>query len=322
VGGDAEQMVEQLDWDDDGPTRETLRPPTSALVSSQLAQSKAPPRPRASKPRNLVLVSGSQHRTLVAPAYEEDAAATERDPQPSGRATLVSAAPPDSEPPASSIRELGWEPLPSSLPTSLPIPLTDDFDHRETNRLPSTVPPPPSAVRSTHTLEAALLAREVASLRRWVVATTALATAALLLALALLGLVLLRDAPQPSLGHASLQPTPPRARVDAPAPPVTDPAPATQAEPAAEPAEAPAPVDTAKIRVTVAFAGGGSASVMLARPGAPPEQLPGPWPRVLELDPGTYVLTAVRRGRPGFVRTLDLTPDRPQREVVIQLAGM
>jgi hypothetical protein len=272
-------MVDHLDWDDEGPTRETLRPPSSAMLPARL-----PPRARPSKPRNLVLV----RRAMEAPAFD-DAPPTERDPEPSGRPTLESVAP------ASSIREAAPAPSWEPLPPSVPLPLTDDFDHRETHRLP---------VRAARAAaDAAVLEREVARLRRWILTTSALAVAAVVFAGALLLLVLARPSSLGALGHAEIEL--PAARVPSAAPVAVQP----ETVPAAP-----------KIRLTVAFAGP-SASVLLGKAGRHPEQLPGPWPRVLELEPGTYVLMAMRSGRAAFVRTLDLTPDRPQREVVIHLAG-
>ncbi|MCA9618897.1 MAG: hypothetical protein KC731_07745 [Myxococcales bacterium] len=61
------------------------------------------------------------------------------------------------------------------------------------------------------------------------------------------------------------------------------------------------------------------ANVALTPIGGMPEALPGPWPRAIYLDPGKYTISATKRGRTPAMRMLDLTLDRPHREVALSI---
>ncbi len=61
------------------------------------------------------------------------------------------------------------------------------------------------------------------------------------------------------------------------------------------------------------------ASVAVTRFGGLPEPVSGPWPRTIYLPEGKYTLTAAQRGKKAQMVMLDLTLDKPKREVVVRL---
>lgn len=61
------------------------------------------------------------------------------------------------------------------------------------------------------------------------------------------------------------------------------------------------------------------ASVAVTRFGGLPEPVSGPWPRTIYLPEGKYTLTAAQRGKKPKMVMLDLSLDKPKREIVLRL---
>ena len=64
---------------------------------------------------------------------------------------------------------------------------------------------------------------------------------------------------------------------------------------------------------------GGRARVVLVSPDGDRRALTGPWPQQLELEPGRYTLLAHRRGHQPFTHHVELTTERPDQQVVVEL---
>lgn len=61
------------------------------------------------------------------------------------------------------------------------------------------------------------------------------------------------------------------------------------------------------------------ASVAVTRFGGLPEPVSGPWPRTIYLPEGKYTLTAAQRGKKAKMIMLDLSLDKPKREIVLRI---
>jgi hypothetical protein len=62
-----------------------------------------------------------------------------------------------------------------------------------------------------------------------------------------------------------------------------------------------------------------TASVVLTPIGGLPEPVSGPWPKSVYLPPGKYTLAAAKRNKTPVMVMLDLSLDKPRREVVLKI---
>lgn len=225
----------------------------------------------------------------------------------------------------------------------------DDFDHRATTKRP-TAPKaesgpdagpisspialrslpgsaPPSRVpgerllaRSAHmplvpsAPELNHLRHEVGKLRFRLLFTTVVAVVALTSSLVLAFFLL-----WPALAAPTKPPSPARSAALAALPqwPAPD---AFRVSLPAVPELPPAPAEVPEGRVEVVITLlTPQAAVALTRFGEMPQQLSGPWPVTLHLEPGKYTLTASRMGKNTIMRMLDVSLDRPRREVTLQV---
>ncbi len=329
-----------LPWDDeDEPTKRSVR-------------SRRPPPPTRRQYK-----SGERARvkdTLVdmdhAPATERDAPRTVSSPRHAPDASDASDDPTAGFRPVSAswsfVSVEDAQPA-SEVRPAASRPGDDDFDHRATTKRPvapvepddgpisypialrsnasqpaSAPPPPPEPLhaRSAHmplvstTPELNHLRSEVGRLRFRLLFTTVVAAVTLTSTLVLALLTVwpsfhTPSKPPPAARSATLSSLPKLALPDAP----------TIALPAVpDVAGVPAPLAVPEGRVEVVITLlTPNASVVLTRFGEMPQQVSGPWPVTLHLEPGKYTLTGSRMGKRPIMRMLDLSLDRPRREVTL-----
>ena len=318
--------LHRLDWDDDEITRRSINALDAAGTRSQRLE-------RPSRNSLFAITGGKSAPALIAelgddeispdseirstgdypcsapiPLAEDQRETTKNRKRslPPRRPTLpqVTRQPPAFPPPASlrpgSRAPMARLPASSEAPSSLP-PDTEPSIQQVAKPMVQRQSAP--AVVVDPALEA-----EVARLRRWLKVSLTLAISALVATLALASYILM------PLAGATLSVDAPAAigawRHVAVAPPTANFTPELPGP------QSPAASDEVEVVITLLTPG---ASVLLTKFGQNPELLPGPWPRSIHLPPGKYNLAATKAGNATFMRLLDLSLDRPRREVAIVL---